>query len=98
MIAHQIVGTGRWLVLLVSSLLASVSVCSGQPISQNALNQIEALTTEKQSRTLVEHKIDSQLLYARKQHAGQKIASGVTTLRLALDFDAGDRVSVDIKA
>ena len=67
-------------------------------VSARVLEQIAALETEKRQRTLVQDKIDSQLLYADKMNRGLLIAEGVPTQRVDLDKDEQGRVFVDIKA
>ena len=46
-------------------------------ISPEALAQIDALIREKDSRTPVQQKIDSQLLYELKMESGRPIADGI---------------------
>ncbi|MEP7337595.1 MAG: S8 family serine peptidase [Acidobacteriota bacterium] len=69
-----------------------------QPISGNALQQIQALLDEKASRSVAERKIDSQLIYAAKVRRGQNIAIGVPTLEINVAVDAQGRTIVDITA
>src|SRR5436190_9792017 len=49
-------------------------------IAQSAVQQIAALEIEKESRTLVQQKIDSQLLYATRKWRGQSLTPGIQTL------------------
>ncbi len=67
-------------------------------ISPNAWQQIQALLDEKQSRTEVQQKIDSQLLYAIKARRGQQIAAGVDKLTTSVEADSVGLVTVDIAA
>ena len=53
---------------------------------------------KSRSRTPIQQKIDSHLLYADKMQRGEPIAEGVTTQRLNLDRDNQGRILVDIKA
>jgi len=67
-------------------------------ISPNALQQIQALLNEKQSRSAAQQKIDSQLLYAIKAGRGQQIAAGVDKLTVSVDTDTAGLVTLDIAA
>src|SRR6185295_4924473 len=49
-------------------------------IAESARRQIEALLAEKQSRSPLQQKIDSQLLYALKISRGENLATNVRTL------------------
>ena len=55
-------------------------------IAPSALAQIDALMREKASRTAVQQKIDSQLVYAIKMRRGEPIAAGVQTLDSGLAY------------
>jgi Calx-beta domain/Subtilase family/Domain of unknown function (DUF4214) len=67
-------------------------------VGPEALLQISALLDEKESRTPVQQKIDSQLLYAMKMRKGESIASGVQSLSVDLGVDDAGKVTVDITA
>jgi hypothetical protein len=67
-------------------------------ISSQALRQIASLAAEKRSRTPVQKKIDSRLLYQMKMSRGQPIAEGVTSLDTGIAVDANGLVAVDITA
>jgi PKD repeat protein len=85
--------------LVVGCLLMALSTAA-QPanLSDNALNQIQALHAEKASRSPAQHKLDSQLIYAAKQRRGISIAAGVPLLRADIQFAPDGRVLVDINA
>ncbi len=86
------------LLALVLSVARQAAAQPGQGISAAALAQIQALVQEKQARTPVQQKLDSQLVYALKVSRKQAIARGVTALRPDVKIDSGGRVLVDIKA
>lgn len=67
-------------------------------ISDRAARQILSLAQEKESRTPAQKKIDSQLLYAIKQNAGEAITSEVESLEIDAGVDAKGNVRVDITA
>src|ERR1700686_566356 len=69
-----------------------------QGISSGALQQIQALEDEKESRTPAQRKIDSQLLYAAKMARGESIARNVQTLAVNVPTNGDGRVVVDITA
>ncbi len=74
------------------------SMVNGQAdIEPQAAAQIEALLREKESRSPVERKIDSQLLYALKMSRGQLFAAGVAMAAPDLPHDAGNRVILDVR-
>src|SRR2546423_15408233 len=85
------------------SSAASLTAKSATPqisddIAPSALAQIDALLQEKESRTAVQRKMDSQLIYALKMTRGQPIAIGVRTLAIDLLSQPDRRVSVDVSA
>src|SRR5262245_60327634 len=70
---------------------ASRTVAAQQPagqlaagISPEALAQIEALIAEKDARTPVQQKIDSQLLYEQKMESGQALGGGLWVIETDL--------------
>ena len=67
-------------------------------ISPEAARQIAALQQEKESRTLVQRKIDSQLLYKSLMRRGLPVASDVPTLETRVEVDSKGFVAVDISA
>jgi hypothetical protein len=74
------------------------SVSSNKNISPEALQQIEALSREKESRTETQKKIDSRLLYQAKMTRGEAIADGVPALETGLKVDEQGFIDVDISA
>lgn len=83
--------------LFVSLLLGAVAAPAAQPLAPEAAAQIEALLAEKASRSPVQRKIGSQLLYAARMARGEPAARGVPYLRTALEYDAGGRVAIDVR-
>jgi hypothetical protein len=71
---------------------------AGQPISPQALAQIEALAQEKASRTPAERKISSQLLYAIKMQRGEQIAPGVQLQPPRVTRGADGKIDIDVTA
>lgn len=67
-------------------------------ISPEALAQIEALIQEKESRSQIERKLDSQLVYELKMDRGQAVANGVRTLETDLPVSDNGKTIVDITA
>jgi photosystem II stability/assembly factor-like uncharacterized protein len=66
-------------------------------IPQRALDQIQALIREKESRTPVQRRLDSQLIYRLKAMRGQSMAEGVTSLTTDVPQDGG-RLVIDVTA
>lgn len=81
-----------------SHFLSGSAAAQGERISQNALRQVQALIEEKESRTLAQKKIDSQLLYRIKQKRGERIAPGVESLATGVREAADGSVLLDIRA
>src|ERR1044072_7869848 len=67
-------------------------------ISPEALAQIEALIHEKEQRTDVQKKIDSQLIFQTKMNRGQRVAENVPTLQTDVVVDDNGKTTVDITA
>src|SRR4051812_6276087 len=68
-------------------------------ISSNALQQIQALIAEKDSRTAAQLKMDSQILYALRASRNEPMAPGVAALQfLPVPIGSNDLVKVDIDA
>src|SRR5262245_48098191 len=67
-------------------------------ISPEALRQIEALIMEKESRTVAQQKMDSQLIYELKMWRGDAIAEGVRTLKTDVPYNDRRKVTLDLKA
>lgn len=85
-------------VVVVLSFFTFPVLGMGVQLSASAMRQIAALEAEKSSRTPVQQKIDSQLIYAEKMRRGLPIAEGVPAQRIDLDKDEKGRVVVDIDA
>src|SRR3989442_2153229 len=66
-------------------------------IAPEALGQIEALIREKDTRSPVHRKIDSQLLYELKMKTGRPIATGVDVLETDVPYAVDGHVVVDVK-
>lgn len=78
----------------------NVSASSIQGVSATAMSQIAALLAEKEQRTKVQQKIDSQLLYGARMAARGEAAPGVPVLEVNLRYlDAGgvQLVLVDVR-
>src|SRR5437867_5237779 len=93
----------RWAMAAVSLAvaLATVSSHAQQPapdISPEALAQIAALINEKTTRTGVQLKLDTQLVYELKMDQGEPIAAGVDVLSTDIRYTAGYRIELDGKA
>jgi Subtilase family len=80
--------------------LLCATTAYAQTLSQNAQQQIVALTAEKEARTPAQQKIDSQLLYGRLITQGVGIAPGVDTLTVPSGAlaDGQGFVLVDVSA
>ena len=102
-----------WMLALSAALLLAAStpgayaqrgvsgsrlVVGDYPLSPNVQAQIAALESEKDARTPIQLKIDSQLLYAVKMAQHQAIAPGVTTLDTGITVDNQGMILVDINA
>jgi Subtilase family len=77
---------------------AGAAAQQADPISPEALAQIEALLNEKGSRAGTQQKMDSQLIYEIKMRRGEMIAEGVQTLATDLTYAGPDKVRLDLKA
>src|SRR5215813_1737172 len=69
-----------------------------EDISAEALAQIDALIREKESRTDVQKKIDSQLIYQTKMDRGLLVADNVSSLQTDVAVDDQGKTTVDITA
>src|SRR5262245_28807603 len=67
-------------------------------IAPEALAQIEAFIAEKDARTTVQQKIDSQLLYERRMESGQALGGGLWVVETELPYAADGHVVVDVHA
>jgi len=70
----------------------------GSGISSEALAQIEALIRDKEARTPIQQKIDSQLLYEARMKKGVPIVNELRTIETDVPYAPNGRVIVDIKA
>ncbi|HEU4386250.1 MAG TPA: HYR domain-containing protein, partial [Blastocatellia bacterium] len=80
----------------VNAALQRGTTSDDTSISPAAMEQIEALLREKESRTPAQQKIDSQLLYANRMRRGELIAAGVESLDTGIEYDHDGRFEVDI--
>src|SRR5262245_2072455 len=67
-------------------------------IAPEGLAQIEALIAEKDSRSAVQQKIDSQLLYQQRIETGQPIADGIWSIETDVPYATDGHVVVDVTA
>jgi len=77
-------------------VLPSFPTFAQTDISPAALQQIQELIQEKQSRTAVERKLAGQLVYSIKAASGLTLTSSISSL--SLPTDAGQGVLVDMRA
>ncbi len=63
-----------------------------------AFAEIEALIQEKESRSPIEQKIDSQLIYELKMRSGVAIAAGITRLATDVPYANDGHAIVDVTA
>ena len=92
------------------ALLLTLTVLSGAQIgaaqqdpavaglSPEVVAQIDALIAEKESRTAVQQKIDSQLLYEGRMEAGEPVASGLWAVETDLPYANDGHLVVDVRA
>ena len=64
-------------------------------ISPEALAQIDSLLAEKDSRTPVEQKIDSQLIFEGRMESGQAVADGIWAVETDLPYADDGHLIVD---
>lgn len=86
-------------VIGVSAAVISQRPTSAQEeISPEALQQIQELMQEKASRTDVQHKLDSQLVYARKEYFREQLTPSIDVLPTIQNLDNNaSGVLVDIR-
>jgi Subtilase family len=70
---------------------------SATQLSEKAMRQIQLMQQEKESRSPVQQKIDSQMLYEMKKRSG-RMPKGMPALQTGIKPDQSGKVSVDIKA
>ena len=92
------VAFGICLTMAGGALAQAQTQASEEPLSPEVLAQIAALQQAKASRTPVEQKIASRLLYAIKQQRGEPLPAGVSLRLPSLAPDAGARIDVEIAA
>jgi hypothetical protein len=73
-----------------------VQTASAQ-LSEKAIKQIELIQKEKESRSPIQKKIDSQLLYEIQRSSGKTI-EGMPELKTGIELDKNGKVLVDVKA
>jgi hypothetical protein len=67
-------------------------------ISAEALAQIDALIAEKESRSPIDRKLDSQLIYELKMRAGAPIARGMQTIEADVPYASDGHAVLDVTA
>src|SRR5262245_44739987 len=80
------------------SLAAAAPQATSFAIAPEALAQIDALIREKETRSPVQRKIDSQLLYETRIRQRMPVANGVQTVETDVPYAADGHVIVDVKA
>jgi Subtilase family len=81
---------------LSAAMLAQPASAQTQ-ISEKAMKQIELMEKEKASRSPVQQKIDSQMLYEMQKSSGEML-KGMPVLNTGIEPDKSGKVLVDIKA
>ncbi|MGZ6988223.1 MAG: hypothetical protein ACXVH0_04610, partial [Thermoanaerobaculia bacterium] len=84
--------------VLVLALLIFRWAYAADVVSQQTLQQIQALLAEKSSRTPAQQKMDSQLLQAVRESRGQPMAAGVSLAPANVGTDVSGKLEVDINA
>ena len=90
--------------LLTLTVLSGARTGAAQPdqalaeLSPEVLAQIDALIAEKESRSAVEQKIDSQLLYESRMEAGEPVAAGLWAVETDLPYATDGHLIVDVRA
>lgn len=71
-----------------------------QGISPEVMAQIDALIRDKESRTGIETKMDSQLIYELKMRNGEPVAEGVQEVATDLEYvnEVQGKIELDVKA
>jgi Subtilase family len=70
---------------------------SATQLSEKAMRQIQLMQQEKESRSPVQQKIDSQMLYEMKKRSG-KLPKGMPNVQTGIEPDKSGKVLADIKA
>lgn len=81
---------------IIPSAAARQQVDDSSRITLTAWQQISELIREKESRTVEQRKIDSQLLYAMKLAGGDRIGAAVPSLKAETISPDDGKVVVDI--
>lgn len=87
--------------VLAAACIALATAVSPAPVSTFAGVPVQAVSgavAEKRSRTAVQRKIDTQLLYALYRERGDAEVKGVPPGELRVKYDAKRRAFVDIRA
>ena len=69
---------------------------NGSELSETTRVQLAALMAEKEARTAVEQKIDSQLIIGAKMQRAEPLPAGIASINLDLQLDTDGRDEVDI--
>src|SRR5512141_185029 len=80
----------------VAALLLFPSAYGADGVSDQTVQQIQALLAEKSARTPAQLKMDSQLLQALRESRGQPMAAGVNLAPAQVGTDVNGRVAVDV--
>jgi subtilisin-like proprotein convertase family protein len=84
------------ILLAASALVPGGTASAADPPLPSMAAQSEAIATEKASRTPAERKVESNLLFAVREHAGRAAVPGAPALRSQLPV--GEVVEVDVDA
>jgi len=77
---------------------ASAAGAKKGELSASAIQQIDALEQDKQTRTPAQVKISSHLIYTARMLQGQQAAPGIPVLHTNLELDEQNNMLVDMKA
>jgi hypothetical protein len=100
----KLIRVAAFALIVVASLVSFGSrtrLAAQQPaadIPPEGLAQIDALIAEKDSRSAVQQKIDSQLLYQQRMESGLPIADGIWSIETDVPYAADGHVVVDVTA
>lgn len=83
---------------LIPTLVALTGTAVAQPLSPQALSQINAISAEKAGRSPAQKKLQSSLVHLIREAAGKKAVAGAPALKSHVQRDADGRVSVEISA
>lgn len=85
-------------IIIFELIFLAATHALAQNRNKKTSRQIEALIKEKNSRSLPEQKIDSQLLQAIKESSGKKLAEGADLEPANIYIDKDGNIKVDISA